>query len=138
MQRIVLLLGVVIAAGCRPAKSPNRPVTAISSTTAAASTTQTSPTALSDTTRGTACGDAVIHMVDGVEREAMCPDEARKRGLTIVDLAEDWAPSIFQPQAMPAVAEEPPLVPRYRAKYRAFAAGHSLDGEPLETVDKLG
>lgn len=49
----------------------------------------------------------------------LCPDEARRRGLTIIDLSDDWAPyPLTEDPARGAVGVQP-----YLATYRALARG---------------
>ena len=70
------------------------------------------------------CPDAVILVEDGAERGAICPADAPARGLTVLDLADAWTPSLFT--ATP-----------YRATYVALADERDADGKPLEGEDAL-
>jgi hypothetical protein len=62
------------------------------------------------------CADAAVR-VDG---SAVCPEEARAQGLTILDLQDAWAPRLFavQPDG---------TAPEFRATYLALAEDHGQD-----------
>jgi hypothetical protein len=47
------------------------------------------------------CTDPVAVYRDGRRADAVCPEEAAARGLTILDLADDWAPSLFGERRAP-------------------------------------
>jgi hypothetical protein len=69
-----------------------------------------------------------IQVVAGQER-VVDADQAKKRGLTLVDLSDDFAPYIFQDGKSPSGA---PLPNRYRTVFVGLANDRSDgDGEPL-------
>ena len=74
---------------------------------------------------------AAIIVEAGVDRAWICPDDARARGLTIVDLTDTWTPTLFAPAADGAA-------PTYRDTYLAFAAEHDRAGKPATGEDALG
>ncbi len=76
------------------------------------------------------CADRVLVVVDGAERDWMCPDAARQRGLTVVELGASWTPRLFAPGA-------DGQAPAYRAAYLAIADGRARDGDPLTGADAL-
>jgi hypothetical protein len=74
-----------------------------------------------------------IQLVGGVER-VVDADAARARGLTLVDLGDDWAPAIFDDGAGPGGAVLPN---RYRGVFTGLAGDRTDgDGQPLEPGDK--
>ena len=69
-----------------------------------------------------------IQVVAGIER-VIDADLARSRGLTIVDLSDDFAPFIFQDGK---ASDGAPLPNRYRAVFVGLASDRTDgDGEPL-------
>ena len=69
-----------------------------------------------------------LQVVGGKER-VVDVEEARRKGLTLVDLSDDFAPYIFQDAK---AADGAPLPNRYRAVFVGLANDHSDgDGEPL-------
>ncbi len=74
-----------------------------------------------------------IQVVGGVER-VVDADVARARGLTLVDLGDDWAPAIFDDGAGPGGAVLPNP---YRGVFTGLAANRADgDGQPLDAGDK--
>ena len=74
-----------------------------------------------------------IQVVNGDER-VVDADAARARGLTLVDLGDDWAPAIFDDGAGPGGASLPN---HYRAVFTGLAANRKDgDGQPLEPGEK--
>jgi hypothetical protein len=74
-----------------------------------------------------------IQVVDGEER-VVDVDIARERGLTIVDLSDEWAPFIFRDWTTPDGAL---LVNRYRAIFVGLANDRTDgDGQPLRPGEK--
>jgi len=69
------------------------------------------------TAETTSCDVAIPIFAEGRETERLCPAEAQRRGLTLLDLSNDFAPRIFE--------EAPELgelgTPPYRANYIALA-----------------
>ena len=57
------------------------------------------------------CAEPVPIYEDGVTSRSICPDEAAREGLTVLDLGDDWAPRLF--------AEDPSLGEAGRQPYRA-------------------
>jgi hypothetical protein len=79
-------------------------------------------------TSGLSSERRAIQVVAGVER-VVDADLARRRGLTIVDLSDDFAPSIFQDGK---AGDSAPLPNRYRAVFVGLANDRTDgDGEPL-------
>jgi hypothetical protein len=74
-----------------------------------------------------------IQVVGGVER-VVDADVARARGLTLVDLGDDWAPAIFDDGAGPGGVVLPNP---YRGVFTGLAANRADgDGQPLDAGDK--
>jgi len=74
-----------------------------------------------------------IQVVDGEER-VVDADVARARGLTLVELGDDWAPAIFDDGVGPDGAVLPN---RYRATLTGLAADRTDgDGQPLAAGEK--
>jgi hypothetical protein len=70
------------------------------------------------------CADPVPVFEGGREAGLVCPAAARDAGLTVIDLSDDWAPTLFR--ADPATGEEDHP---YRATYVALA-NHELGRGP--------
>ena len=66
-----------------------------------------------------ACPGAVVRFDAGRETALLCPDEAARQGLTIVDLGDEWTPTLF---AVGPDGREP----SFRNQYLALAAGRDL------------
>ncbi len=96
-------------ASCAGPSQTRREVTA-TSTTARASTQTLRPTITTE-------GDCVKVEVysDGKPAGPACIADAMARGLTVVDLTDNWTPTIFQPTA-------DGQVPNFRARYLELAA----------------
>jgi hypothetical protein len=74
-----------------------------------------------------------IQVVGGQER-VVDADVARERGLTIVDLSDDWAPALFADGAGPSGAVLPN---RYRTVFTGLANDRTDgDGQPLESGER--
>ncbi len=74
-----------------------------------------------------------IQVVDDRER-VVDADAARARGLTIVDLSDGWAPSVFDDRVGPQGAK---LSNPYRAVYTGLASDRSDgDGQPLSVGER--
>jgi hypothetical protein len=74
-----------------------------------------------------------IQVVNGEER-VVDAEAARARGLTLVELGDDWAPAIFDDGAGPGGAVLPN---HYRAIFTGLAADRKDgDGQPLEPGEK--
>ncbi len=58
---------------------------------------------------------------DGKARGAICVADAQAKGLTVVDLTDQWTPTLFQPT-------QDGQVPMFRAKYLELAAEQDDDG----------
>ena len=72
-------------------------------------------------------------MVHGAER-VVDAEQARGRGLTLVDLSDDWAPAIFQDGT---AADGSPLPNRYRPIYDGLASDRTDgDGQPLRPGER--
>lgn len=61
----------------------------------------------------------------------MCPDEAARQGLTIVDLGDEWTPALF---AVSPDGREP----SFRRRYLALAAGHDAEGNEQGDIARIG
>src|SRR3954469_15241950 len=72
------------------------------------------------------CPDAALR-VDGT---MVCPNEAKAQGLTILDLGDNWTPSLFAPQP-------DGTAPNFRATYLALANDRTVDGKPLPDTEEL-
>ncbi|CAN5802252.1 hypothetical protein BH11MYX3_BH11MYX3_03030 [soil metagenome] len=72
------------------------------------------------------CPDAAVR-VDGT---LICPNEAKAQGLTILDLGDQWTPTLFatQPDG---------TAPNFRATYLALANDRTVDGKPLPDTEEL-
>jgi hypothetical protein len=79
----------------------------------------------------TLCGDPAIIVDHGRERGTICAADAAARHLTVVDLRDAWAPSLFAPGP-------DGQVPSYRAQYLALASEHDAGGAPITGEDALG
>ncbi len=77
------------------------------------------------------CGAQVIVIEAGREHGAMCPADAEAKKLTILDLADAWAPALFAPGP-------DGNAPGYRAKYLALAVEHEAGGAPITGEGALG
>lgn len=76
------------------------------------------------------CADAVPVFDAGRETGRVCPADAAAQGLTVVDLANDWAPWVFDGhEGMPAV--------RYRDVYRRLADERGNDAGSRASDDDL-
>ncbi|HEY5949141.1 MAG TPA: L,D-transpeptidase [Kofleriaceae bacterium] len=100
------------------------PPPAPSSTRTASTPTATPPTerrfAISESATRRPCAGVAIRFTAGRETALVCPDEATEHGLTIVDLDDNWTPTLF---ASTVDGREP----AFRARYLELAAGDSLD-----------
>ncbi len=72
------------------------------------------------------CPDAAVR-VDGT---LICSSEAKAQGLTIVDLGDQWTPTLFG-------AQPDGSAPNFRATYLALANDRSVDGKPLPDTEEL-
>jgi hypothetical protein len=127
-----LLFGFACCAATSCASGPAASYRATTSTALAASAQQRVTPVIAATELP--CRDhaeAVLVVDVGIDRGFVCPDDARAKGLTIVDLTDTWTPSLFAPNA-------DGLAPSYRATYLAHAAEHTLAGKPLTGEDALG
>lgn len=78
-----------------------------------------------------ACPGAVVRFDAGRETALLCPDEAARQGLTIVDLGDEWTPTLF---AVGPDGREP----SFRNQYLALAAGRDAEGSEPGDIAKLG
>lgn len=116
---------VLVLPGCAAPATPRGART----TGAMAPTAQASAElrfATRDVTTQVTCPDAAIR-VDGA---MICPSEAKAQGLTIVDLGDQWTPSLF-------AAQPDGTAPNFRASYLALANDRGLDGKPLGDTEEL-
>jgi lipoprotein-anchoring transpeptidase ErfK/SrfK len=105
----------VVVGACHAGGRP-RPVTAMSPA-AAASSSIAPPAARHDTIeQASACADddAIPVWEDGVERGRVCREAAGERGLTVVDLSDDWTPRVLARTA-------DGVTPEYHPTYVAIA-----------------
>src|ERR1041385_7378333 len=124
MRRLMLAVGLV---GCSAA---SRGVTALSPSAQAsaerANASSESLTASSEVT----CTDFAVRFEAGTERGRVCPADARAHGLTIIDLGDNWTPTLF---AIGPHGE----VPTLRASYIATANEKDAKGQKLTGEDAL-
>ena len=71
-----------------------------------------------------ACDDPVPVFDGGAEVGTVCPEAAGERGLTVIDLSDDWVPRLFRGDPAGSQADHP-----YRATYVALA-NHELGAGP--------
>jgi hypothetical protein len=128
-----LAIAGLLAWGCQHGSPSPRPVTAVKET-AAASATHKQPgapdraTITSDPSCG---GDAIAVFEDGVERGRVCRTDAAARGLTVIDLADDWTPAVLAPQP-------DGRTPRYHATYISLANEQlKADARPEDALGEL-
>src|SRR5690606_9166539 len=81
--------------------------------TAAASTLATEPRAPAAPTE--LCPRPALVFDGGRHRGHVCTDEAYARGLTVIDLSDDWAPFIFTEDPSLGEAGKQPYLPIYLA-----------------------
>ncbi|MBL0219134.1 MAG: hypothetical protein IPQ07_35345 [Myxococcales bacterium] len=118
-------LFAVVILGCAGSSAPRTART----TGAMAPTAQASAElrfASRDLTTQVTCPDAAVR-IDGA---VICASEAKAQGLTIVDLGDQWTPTLFAPQA-------DGTAPNFRATYLALANDRGLDGKPLGDTEEL-
>jgi hypothetical protein len=75
------------------------------------------------------CITAIV-IENGAEHGEACVDDARARGLTVVDLTDSWTPALFAPTA-------DGQIPSFHDRYLALAAGRDERGSPLQGEDAL-
>ena len=100
---IVLLSSSALSASCRdnPASALMEPMAyaAHSTVQTVAGVSPASTTAVASAQPlvrvAPTCEAPVLHFEDGALRGHMCPEEARERGLVIVDLSDAWAPALL-------------------------------------------
>ncbi|HEU4733312.1 MAG TPA: hypothetical protein VFT22_35715 [Kofleriaceae bacterium] len=78
-----------------------------------------------------ACPGAVVRFDAGRETALLCPDEAARQGLTIIDLGDEWTPTLFAGTAGGQA-------PAFRTQYLALAAGHDAEGDEPGDIAKPG
>ncbi len=118
-------LFAVVILGCAGSSAPRTART----TGAMAPTAQASAElrfASRDLATQVTCPDAAVR-VDGL---MICANEAAAQGLTIVDLGDQWTPTLFAAQA-------DGTAPNFRATYLALANDRGLDGKPLGDTEEL-
>ncbi|HJK97098.1 MAG TPA: hypothetical protein RMF84_07735, partial [Polyangiaceae bacterium LLY-WYZ-14_1] len=71
------------------------------------------------------CPERVPVWREGEEREALCPQEASRQGLTVLDLGDAWVPRLFR--------AAPELGPRGRSSYRDRYLVHAEERHPPGT-----
>lgn len=121
-------LFAIVAAGC--AAHPRTVTTTAARSPSAQASSQRS-VVVPDARVEVTCPDAALRLGDGGrERGLVCPEEATRGQLTVLDLADAWTPSLF--------AGGGELEPAYRAKYLALAREHDANGKPLDDGDALG
>ena len=116
-MRWQLLAIVTVAGACHRTPAPARPVTAIKPPTAAAAVAITKQTQERGTITAdpTTCADPIPIMADGVERGRVCPAEAGAKGLTVIDLGDEWTPAVL------SASPDGTKVPGYRDDYLNIA-----------------
>lgn len=123
----VLIAGVAGVAGC---SSPSGSHSAAPSPTPSAQPSAELAGTAPPITGEALCGDPVLIVEAGRERDAVCPADAEARKLTIVDLRDAWTPSLF--------AEHDGVAPSYRARYLALAAERDSSVADSMGDDALG
>ncbi|MEJ7733251.1 MAG: L,D-transpeptidase family protein [Polyangiaceae bacterium] len=73
---------------------------------------------------GGKCAERVVVFEDGRRAAELCPDEARARAMTVIDLADDWTPVLFSEDAALGERGAPP----YRSTFVALANEKWGDG----------
>jgi hypothetical protein len=121
-----------LCGGCQHSAAPSHPAVAVNQT-AAASASSIKPgtpergTVESDPSCGG--GESVAVFADGSEHGRVCKTDAAARGLTVIDLADDWTPAVM--------AQQPDgRTPAYHTTYVSLANEQILPGSDPE--DALG
>lgn len=99
-----------VVAGCVSSPSSGSRTVTASATTARASSQEVRPTVTSQ-------GECIqVQLVEGGKAHgAICVADAQAKGLTVVDLTDQWTPTLFQPSP-------DGQVPAFRARYLELAA----------------
>jgi hypothetical protein len=117
---------LVLALGCAGQPHPRRAVTASATTARSSSQALRLPV----TTEGECITVEVV--VDGKPAGPTCIADAQARGLTIIDLTDEWTPTLFKPTA-------DGQVPEFRARYLELAAeqGEKGGGKGIDALAEL-
>jgi hypothetical protein len=115
-------------AGGAACGGPPRPVTALNHSAAASATVRPAATTRELVSAETSDCDAIAVFEAGAQIGKVCRADAAARGLTILDLSDDWTPAVLT-RAMSGAT------PEYRAHYIAIA--NEELGDDAEPQDKL-
>jgi hypothetical protein len=124
-----LVLVIVLGAGCASSTSGSRTARTDHGNSRATQQVRAShPTTHGSTqkivtplTRSSEDCIPVVHFEQGKERGVICLQDARGRGLTVIDLTDAWTPTLFAPSA-------DGQTPSFRARYLALAAERGVKG----------
>lgn len=94
---VTLVIILFVSAGCPAAGTPVVPGPAAASSQEAAGSSKSQPTPDVEKPKKIPAERLVWAYIDG-KRQAMDLDDAQKKGLTIIDLSNDFVPYIFWPQ----------------------------------------
>ncbi|WP_428268099.1 L,D-transpeptidase [Haliangium sp.] len=87
------------------------------------------------------CEQPALHFENGAQVGSLCPQEAARMGLTVVDLSDTWTPEIFQPgplyQPPPSEPDDQP-VPGADAEIAAELTAPIGDDTGAETDAETG
>ncbi len=130
-MRGLLYIASILGASC-VSSSGNRTVGLVSPTPEAGASSEHLGAQITSMTEARCpVGEAaVIAIVDGQERGAVCPTDAIAHHMTIVDLTDGWTPALFAPTA-------DGQVPSFHASYLAIANERDAAGKKLEGDDAL-
>lgn len=119
---------VVSVAACGPSGTGGVAATASPTPSAQASSEAHVVPATSERLADAGCQPAIV-VEGGREGASLCAAEARARGLTVVELADAWTPTLFAPRADGSA-------PAFRATYLELAAERAA-GDDLNGLGEL-
>src|SRR5687768_16917758 len=95
MQSRLVLAAVAVAAGCSRPPPPSRPITTQAAAIASsAKVPSSSPARVEPILDG--CGGEVAVVAGGRRTGKVCRADVARRGLVLVDLADDWTPIVLR------------------------------------------
>ena len=118
----------LIAAGC--GSSGKGTVTTSSPTPTSKASSEQLKMLPTETLTQATCPGAAIKIENGEEKGVVCPSEAEKQKLTIVDLTDAWTPRLFAPGP-------DGTAPDFRDDYLRLALEKDEDGKPLDGTEAL-
>lgn len=88
----------LVVLGCDGQAAVNTPAAPRSPATAAAASRRSAAATPHgvENKRALPCESPALHFENGKPQGLLCPDDARERGLTVVDLSDSWTPAVFQ------------------------------------------